>query len=171
VGENRASIDELTVRPMAPADRPWMVRALVGLQEWERQYFDGLLAGTAWVEPYLDDLVRRAASANGEVSLACLGGAPVGFAAWRVEEDGSLEETPDSRRYGYVSDLFVEERWRGRRLAARLIGHAEERLRESGVTRLRIAVLAGNVSAIRAYEAAGFRPYLMRLEKMVGGSS
>ncbi|MGO4127938.1 GNAT family N-acetyltransferase [Inquilinus sp. YAF38] len=54
---------------------------------------------------------------------------------------------------------------RGHGVAGRPLAAIEAHLRGTGLTRMRIGVLANNDSAIRAYRKHGFDPYEMVLEK------
>jgi ribosomal protein S18 acetylase RimI-like enzyme len=91
----------------------------------------------------------------------------VGCVACLVVEEQSVQETPDSNRHGYVSDIFVDSRYRGQGVAQRLLAVAERHLAATGVTRLRINVLANNTTARRAYERYGFAPYEVMYEKRI----
>lgn len=93
-----------------------------------------------------------------------------GFVAGWVEEDESLAETPDSNRHGLVSDLCVLAPFRGRRIAAKLLDAMQERFECEGISRIRIGALAANGSARSSYERAGFAPYEVIYEKIVGGT-
>ena len=101
----------------------------------------------------------------GSLFIAEAGGAFAGFAACWVRQEDALAETEESNRYGYISDTFVMPALRGRGIAGHLIRAAEVHLRATGVTRLRIGVLAANRSAQRAYSKSGFEPYELTLEK------
>ena len=58
--------------------------------------------------------------------------------------------------------------YRGRRIATRLLDALSERLCRPGVQRIRLNVLAANRIARAAYEHAGFTPYEVVYEKVVG---
>ena len=58
---------------------------------------------------------------------------------------------------GFVKDLVVHERGRGRGLGAALLGEALARLQVRGARQVELKVHATNAGAIRLYERAGFR--------------
>jgi len=60
-----------------------------------------------------------------------------------------------------VHDIVVHERWRGRRIAQRLLAAAEEEARARGCCKLTLEVLANNRKALAAYDRAGFAPYVL----------
>ena len=96
------------------------------------------------------------ATDGGAILIAEAGGAFVGFVTYQLREVDYIAETPDSNRFGYISDICVLPAWRGRRIARLLLEAAERHLAPLGITRLRIHVLANNTSARRSYER-GFR--------------
>ena len=111
-------------------------------------------------------MLRRAETA-GAVLVAESAGDFAGFVAGWIEETANIAETPDSNRFGHISDLCVMPAFRGRRIAARLLDGIERHLRRAGVTRLRINSLAANASARTSYERAGFAPYEILHEKVI----
>jgi GNAT superfamily N-acetyltransferase len=159
----------LTIRPATTADRPELRRAIVELQEYERRHHDTRLPGAQIADRYLDWMWRRSES-DGAILVAEIGGSFAGFVAGWVEEAGNIAETPDSNRFGLISDICVMPDFRGRRLAARLIGAIEQHLRRTGVVRLRVSALAANDSARRSYQHTGFAPYEIVHEKRIGAS-
>jgi ribosomal protein S18 acetylase RimI-like enzyme len=161
-------MDGLTIRAAAPGDREGLRAAVIELQEHERRLHDSRLPGEAMADSYLVWMLERAAAARGVVLVAEVGGAFAGFAAGWVEEGANLAETPDSNRYGLVSDLCVLPRWRGRGVAKRLVEALETELKRVGVTRVRLFALAANATARAAYERAGYALYEVVYEKRLG---
>jgi hypothetical protein len=92
----------------------------------------------------------------------------IGFAAGWIVEYTVIQETPDSNRFGLVSDICVLAAYRGRPIATRLLDALSERLCRAGVRRIRLSVLAANRIARAAYEHAGFTPYEVVYQKTVG---
>ena len=89
----------------------------------------------------------------------------VGFVAGWIEEETKVEETPESNRFGYISDICVMPAFRGLRIAMQLLASIEQYLCRAGVTRLRLCTLAVNAPAQANYERAGFSPYEIVYEK------
>jgi ribosomal protein S18 acetylase RimI-like enzyme len=159
----------VAVRPATPADRPRLRAAVVELQDRERLLHPTRLPGGQVADAYLEWMLRRAgaAGAAGAVLVAESGGEFAGFVAGWVEQAGNIGETPDSNRFGHVSDICVMPAFRGRRIAGRLLEAIEQHLRRAGVTRLRVNALAANAPARASYERAGFAPYEVLHEKVV----
>ena len=157
-------MEGLSIRAAAPSDQPQLRRAVIELQDSESRLHPSRLPGGQIADAYLDWMQKRAAE-QGAVLIAEIEGAFAGFAAGWIEEENHIEETPDSNRFGYVSDICVLPAYRGRRIASRLLHAVEGRLRAGGVTRVRLFTLAANHAARASYERSGFAPYEVVYEK------
>jgi ribosomal protein S18 acetylase RimI-like enzyme len=157
-------MDGLTIRAAARSDRPQLRRAVVELQDHESRLHPSRLAGDQIADAYLAWMEKRAAE-HGAVLIAEIDGAFAGFVAGWIEEESHIEETPDSNRFGYVSDICVLPIFRGRRIASRLLDAMELRLRREGVTRVRLFTLAANRAARASYERSGYAAYEVVYEK------
>lgn len=60
-----------------------------------------------------------------------------------------------------IHDIVVRGERRGRGVGQALLGWAEARARELGCCKLTLEVLSNNARALRAYEQAGFAPYVL----------
>ena len=58
---------------------------------------------------------------------------------WMAVDNDPLQEV-EYQRYGYVSDIFVSSKVRGKWLATKLLKSIEDHLREVGARRLRIGL-------------------------------
>ena len=159
-------MDTLTIRPAAYSDRPRLRRAVIELQDSENRLHPTRLPGEQVADAYLDWMETRAAN-EGAVLIAEIGASFAGFAAGWVENESHIEETPDSNRFGYVSDICVLPIYRGRRIASRLLAALELHLREAGVTRVRLFTLAANRAARASYERSGYAQYEIVYEKLL----
>jgi ribosomal protein S18 acetylase RimI-like enzyme len=90
-----------------------------------------------------------------------------GFVAGWIEKENNVAETPDSNRYGYVSDICVLPAYRGRRIACRLIQMLEQYFRRAAISRMRIRSLATNKPALASYRHSGFVAYEVLYEKTI----
>ena len=154
------------IRPATPSDRPLLIRAIVELQDHERLRHPTRLPGAQIADAYLEWLLRQT-ERQGAVLVAEHGGQFAGFVAGWVAEIANIAETPDSNRFGYISDICVMPAFRGQRIATQLLARIEQYLRQFGVTRLRITALAANISAQASYRTAGFIPYEIIHEKAI----
>jgi ribosomal protein S18 acetylase RimI-like enzyme len=159
--------DDIRIRQAGPADRAALREAIIELQEFERRLSDTRRPGEAIADAYLARMESRAAH-GGAILIAEADGTFVGFVTCEFREVDYIAETPDSNRFGYVSDICVLPAWRGRQIARLLLEAAERHLAPHAITRLRINVLANNTSARRSYESAGFVAYEVLYEKAIG---
>jgi len=155
----------VTIRPAKPDDRSHLRQAIVELQDYERALHATRLPGELVADAYLDWLQRQADAEGGVMLVAEREGVFAGFVVGWIELSEIITETPDSNRFGYVSDICVMAAFRGQRIAAQLLCAIELHLRRAGVARLRINALAANTSARVCYERAGYAPYEVHLEK------
>lgn len=146
-------------------DRAAVIAALGALQDYEASLHDSRLTGAAVAEAYFEAMLAILARHSGALFVAEQDGRFAGFVACCVNEDDVLQETADSSRYGYIKDIFVMPERRGSGLVQSLLAAAERHLAPTGVTRVRIGVLAANRIACRAYEKHGFEPYEIVYEK------
>jgi GNAT superfamily N-acetyltransferase len=158
-------MDEIKIRAFEQADRSAVLRAMIERQDYEASLHDTRLPGAIVGESYLEALLGDVQTKNGAIFVAEIDRQIVGVVACLLVEGNEIEETADANRHGYVTDIFVDPRYRGRGVAQRLLARAEEHLARTGATRLRINVLATNVKARRACEQCGFAPYEVMYEK------
>lgn len=151
------SAPAVTIRTARPTERDAAVDLLQALNAFEAPLTGDRLMGRAAADAYYAVLLRRIAEQQGRLLVAEAEGRLVGLMGFVVEEDEPYVR-PDLRRRGFVTDLVVEEDWRGRGIGRMLLAEAERLARQKGLARLALGVVAGNEPAARAYAAAGFRP-------------
>ena len=71
-------------------------------------------------------------------------------------------------REAYLGLMYVDQHHRGRGVNQRLLDELLAWCRERGVEEMRLEVYPGNESARRAYEKAGFRPYMLAMRLAPG---
>lgn len=158
------------IRAYSPADRPALTAALVAIQEHERTLHDTRVPGGPATEIYLGELLQNVAEKSGAIFVAD-GDRPgelAGIVAGYIVDDPTVNETAESNRYAYCSDIQVAPAWRGTGLARDLLDRLERHLAaQAPVRRFRITALAMNRLACRAYERAGFTPYEVIYERLI----
>lgn len=158
----------LTIKTFEKVDERSVRKAVVDLQDYERAFHDTRLPGKEIADRYLASIIEAAAKNSGVILVGRSDSEFVGFVAcWVIQED-NVAETKDSRKYGYISDVYVVPEKRGYNIASELIAAAEQHLSRQGITRLRIGALAANISAQSAYKKSGFVPYEVIFEKPIG---
>jgi len=139
-------------------------QCVVALQESERRLEPSLPEGETMADAYLAYLSERCSRSAGRIVVAEDDNTMAGFVA--VLTRVSHEEPDESRQdYAYVSDLVVLPPYRARGIGRALLEQAEAIARASGVTTLRVDVLARNSIAHDLYRRSGFRDFLVRMVK------
>jgi ribosomal protein S18 acetylase RimI-like enzyme len=156
-----------TIRRAVLEDRTCLRQAIVELQDYECRMHTTRLPGEQIADAYLA-WVESQTAANGALLVAEIDGRFVGFVAGWIEQAENIAETADSNRVGFISDICVMPAFRGQRIARQLLAAIEEQVWLSGISRLRICSLAANAAARASYEFAGFAPYEIIYEKVVG---
>lgn len=155
------------IRPYDPARDLEAVKAcIVELQEFERALEPRLPRGPEMAGAYLAVLVERCAKHAGQLFVAEVDAAIVGFAAV-IGRVGP--EAPDEEQsiHTYVSDLVVLPAHRGRGIGRRLLEQAESLARRLGTARLEIGVLSKNEGAARLYRDFGFADFRIFMTKRI----
>jgi len=154
----------IVVRPARPENRPALVGFMAALQNHERAFHADRRPGEEMAGAHFAELERQATKTGGCVLLALEAGNPIGFLVGHVEGTSGHVEAA-LRRYGRITDVYVEPSARRRGVAARLIAAAEDHFRAAGLRRVLLAVIAGNAGARAAYRRLGYRSYEEILEK------
>lgn len=147
-------------------DTPLLQQFIVGSNTHEAQFeSDRRLDANAGVE-YLLQLVDSAAKKQGRIFVAEEAGAPIGWVVCYVEQHEPFVKE-EERPYGYVSELFVDEAFRGRHVGRALLDACEDHFRALGLKTVLIAALSANTRAVNAYRATGYTDYAINLRKVL----
>lgn len=113
-----------TIRDYEPGrDRDQLRPCVVELQEFERALEPRLPRGEEMADQYLAFMLERCARMSGNVFVAEVDHAVVGFVA--VLADVPQEEPDEDRApYAYISDLVIRSAYRRRGLGRALLEHA-----------------------------------------------
>jgi len=108
------------------------------------------------------DLPRLIDMEEAFVAVAEVDGAPVGCGFARKTPSSAFTEPPF---HAYVGLMYVEPRYRGSGVAGAIVARLSEWARENGLTEMRLEVYPENERAVRAYDAAGFAPYMLEMRR------
>lgn len=153
------------IRQAVAADKPQLLRLYAELQAYECALHPNRAAPdeiteTHWA--FLEDLVVKQ---DGKIWVAeSSGGEILGFLLALVEDGEPYLIKPD-RRYGYVSDIAVSEKMRGKGIGQALMDTAEIHFRKLGLSQMCVGVMCANKAGRDFYMSGGFRPYEMTYEK------
>lgn len=112
---------------------------------------------------YEDWLVRRATDPRSVFLVVDRGDNTTAIAGFLV---GTVEkEIPIYRlkEFGFIHDLWVEEKYRNEGIARQMVTLAVERFREIGVEQVRLDAAWGNDPARNLFAACGFRPSIVEM--------
>lgn len=155
---------ELPIRSFEPQDREAVVALHWALNRHEQTVSGDRALDRADAEACLGDDERQMAERGGVALVALIESEIAGYVCC-VLADGGPFLRADLRRQAYVTTLVVGEPYRGRGVAAALLGEAERYAREQGVAALGVGVLAGNAGAERLYRRFGFQPHAVEMVK------
>ena len=80
------------------------------------------------------------------------------FVEIRTKPTGQYyQHHPRTDKYGYITNVVVDEKWRGKGIGARLIKGGIKRLKEAGIDIIRINVREDALEAKKLYEKIGFK--------------
>ena len=159
--------EALQIGEATDGDRAFIVNGLIKLQNHEVALHDTRkIGGRRLCEIYFEEILTKSNQYDGALLVARMNGFPVGFICFWVENNSCINETQDSNTFGYISDVFVVEEYRGRGFAGRMFDEVQRRLRKNPLLkRLRICSLAANMLSVAAYEGSGFQAYEILYEK------
>ena len=162
------------LREMRPPDRAAALQLIgelimheAGLDPAQSPFVEDRVSSAAEAANYLLYCETRISAGNGEVVVAELEGAIVGFMCWVISEDGPFVQA-GLRRIGEVVYVVVSGRHRGRGIGAALMGHAEKLTRDANLKRLSLHVMAGNRQAVGVYEKLGYKTRAFKMLKKIG---
>jgi GNAT superfamily N-acetyltransferase len=146
----------ITVRPAATADLPTLLRFEQGVISAERPMDPTIKDGPI----HYYDLNAMLTSPNIHLIVAETDGTLVGSGYARI--DPSRHYLRHSQ-HGYCGFMYVEPAYRGKGVNQLILDALKSWARSRNLTELRLDVYTTNDIAIRAYEKAGFTPYLMNM--------
>ncbi|MDT0322139.1 GNAT family N-acetyltransferase [Streptomyces millisiae] len=150
--------DVVEVRPVTDADREGVMalapRLAEGVAAW-RDRSAAIAAAGSW----LADSLARAAEGRAGVFVAVRGGTVVGVVS--VSEQRHFTGAVD----GYVGELAVAAHASRQGVGRLLMAAAERWARDRGLRHLTLQTGAANATALRFYEALGYRPEEIRLTR------
>lgn len=154
----------ITLRTAQPHDRTTVVELIHRLNVFEADLTGDRRRDYGAANAYYDDLMTRLSRRGGRIILAEAGRVVVAAMGFSLDQDAAYV-TDDVRQHGTVTDLIVDEEYRGQGIGQKLLMEAERLTREAGLKRLVIGALVANERAERTYRTFGFEPYVTILKK------
>lgn len=116
------------------------------------------------VKTFISFVSKNIRSPNALVLVALDRGRIVGYSLNYIRKNIPVFR-PD--RYGYLSDLYIDEKYRGGGIASEFRKHAIRWFKKKGMKMAAIAVHAGNKKALDIYRKWGFEDYHIELRKRI----
>lgn len=147
-----------------PGDEAACIAFILALQLIENEIVPNRRLDDAVGGEYLAELRKQVADHDGRIWIAEADGVAVGWCVAHDHDDDIYVRAELRTRY-YISELYVDEAWRGSGAGQLLLQAAEDEGRRRGRPALDIGVLHGNVRAERAYAKFGFAPLSLFMQK------
>ncbi|MEO1101362.1 MAG: GNAT family N-acetyltransferase [Pseudomonadota bacterium] len=145
---------KVSVRSATRNDLPTLLDFEQGIIEAERPYDHTLKPDP--ISYY--DIGQLIDSDDAEVAVLELDG-EVAASGYAQKRRSSTYRSPD--QYAFLGFMYVRPEDRGKGLNKALLDHLLEWARSKNLTEIRLTVYPENEPAVRAYEKAGFAPFLL----------
>ncbi|TGD70898.1 GNAT family N-acetyltransferase [Mangrovimicrobium sediminis] len=141
--------------------RAAVVDMMARLQDHEGALHNSRTPGRQMAGDHFDYLLACCNAQGGCVFVAQHGGEAVGFvvAMLEAEDDADRHLFEPFKRYGVITDLYVDPEARGHGVATSLVARVEGFLRQQEVATVRVSALAANQAAGDFYHDCGYSPY------------
>ncbi len=146
----------MTIRPATLKDLDTLLTFEQGIITTERP-FDVTLDNDP-ISYY--DIAAMITSDNVEVAVAELNSKIIGSGYARI--DGAKAYLKYAR-YAYLGFMYVDPKHRGKGVNSQILEYLKQWALSKGLTELRLEVYDKNLSAIKAYEKAGFSKLLIQM--------
>jgi len=161
----------LVIRDYRPTDRAAVIgcldamhEAMVPLDPWRR-----VVRQPSHGKLFVREVLQRVRQDRGFILVAQVDGETAGIAvAWQVRFSPARRTTELPTRVGYLSDLSVLAKWRGKGIGTRLLHETEQRFRRDGCDQMSLGVFFPNQKAQQLYFRNGFTRRGMILGKRLG---
>ncbi|WP_072317021.1 GNAT family N-acetyltransferase [Sinomicrobium oceani] len=152
-------MDSIMLRKAVEEDLKFLLRFEQGIIEAERPFDPTLKEGNI----HYYDLSAFIRDVDTEVVVAEHNGKLIGSGYARIR---AAEKFLKHKKYAYLGFMYVSPEFRGQGINGKIIASLTRWIRTRGICEIRLHVYDGNVSAIKAYEQAGFRRHMttMRMD-------
>lgn len=147
---------QISIRKATTSDLPTLLRFEQGVISAERPFDDEIKP--APVHYY--DLEEMISASHIELVVAELNGEIIGSGYARIEKSKHFIKQP---LHAYLGFMYVDPAYRGKGVNKEIIEALKNWTISQNITELRLDVYNGNMSAIKAYEKAGFEKQLINM--------
>jgi ribosomal protein S18 acetylase RimI-like enzyme len=151
---------DITIIPYSPSDLESVDKLFLELQVHENKFDSFKSTKPENAQKYKNELLETINKQHGELLVAKDGNKVLGLVAWFLEEEYEFDEP-----YGYISDIVVAEKYRGKGIGQQLLDTAILHIKDTDVKRIHIGVLLANSETKDFYLKNGFTEYSIELVK------
>ncbi len=155
----------MIIREATIADEPRIKELINKLHEFEMPMEELYTSRVETAERNLFFFKRRTKNDNGLIFVAEVDGKIIGYAVCWIEKRPTYLYKVD--RVGYISDIFVEQDYRGKGTGSALLSKVLDWFKNKNIKYVELSVLAKNEKAKKFYEKHGFKIYSLNLRKVV----
>lgn len=146
-------------------DEPKIKELIEKLHDFELPMEELYVAKPDTAERNMRFFKRMIKNDNGAIFVAEIDNKIVGYAVcWIAKRPPYLYKVD---KIGYISDVFVEDKYRMRGIGSALLGKVLEWFKNKNIKYVELSVLAKNEKAKKFYEKHGFKVYSLNLRKVV----
>lgn len=153
------------IEPYQTKDFACLVNFVAAIQEHERVAVPELKSGKEIGNSYAEYLLKMVDKNNGQILMAHIANEAVGVICAWVDKDEDQLLQDDAKDHAYISDIYVEENYRGKGVAQKLVEAIEIAMINKGCKRIRVCSKASNMQALNFYKATGFNAYEVSFSK------
>ncbi len=150
---------EITIREYREGEREVLVKGIENLQNYiiEVDPLKRLVSSEEQRESYTDKLLKAVSEREGKIYLAQEGEEVVGFIVGTIQPEptgGTLESIPSTP--GWIRELYVDEKMRGRGVGKLLIKTLEDYFKSKNCDTVLVGVFTANTLSHNFYETNGY---------------
>lgn len=155
----------MKISTYSDAHRVDLIKLISLLQDHEESLSTDRASSADIATDQFDYVLKDCRRSDGEVYIAIVGLAVVGFIAIGVEREESLHVLPEYKASGFIWDLAVLSEYHSMGVASALVDKAQQHFKSINLNRMKISFLSNNHGAEAAYRKIGFDPYETIYEK------
>ncbi len=157
----------VTIRPARPPDLPAVIALWRELQDINASFDPRLQLGDGAADWFIGYLGDQLDNPNMAVLVAEHEGAVVGYAFGQIMRRPTLA----SGDCGYVADVCVQERWRGRGIGRQLYERLRAWFLAHGLTAIEVQVVRANPASQAFWRKMGYTEFLRTLRVDLGAGT
>jgi len=154
----------IVIRPARPSDLPAIVTLWQELQDINTGFDPRLILSETAVDWFVGYLRDQLDNRNMAVLVAESDTCIVGYTFGQIMQRPTLQ----SGDCGYIADLCVSDRWRGRGIGRQLHSHLRDWFQRHGITSIEVQIVRANPASQAFWRKMGYGDFLRTLRAEFG---